>query len=313
MKNCPLCRSFDIQDEESVSSEAVCKIHTKGLGVDPSYLFANVPSLTLCVCKKCKIGFYYPLIGGDSHYYSLMGKVEWYYEHEGKSEFEYAAKYIQKGQTVLDVGAGVGRFGRYLSDIEYLGIELADHAILEAQRNGINVIKKDLFELAEERKGSFDVVASFQVIEHVSNPKEFIEAMKNLLKPGGLLILAAPNNDSRLFKAENMSLNSPPHHLLLWNQSSLEWIANELKMEIKNIYLENVQKVHLEWFHRTIFKIFMSKIFRFKLRKFETSFFEKNRNKFITLSGRICSKLGLFVKSSSKEPGHSILMVFKKN
>lgn len=312
MKNCPLCRSLEIQDEETVPSSDICKIHERGQSVDPAYLFKNVPSLTFCVCNNCGIGFYFPFVSGDSNYYSLMGKTEWYYEHEGKSEFEYAAKYIQNGQTVLDVGAGVGRFGRYLPETEYLGIELSDHAVTKAQQDGVNVIKKDLFELANEKAEFFDVVASFQVIEHIPNPKEFIEAMKNLLKPGGVLILATPNNDSKLFKTENMSLNAPPHHLLLWNQASLKWIARELKMEIQNIYTENVQIIHLEWFHRAMIKILLSKLFKFKLRKFESTFLKKIVNKFVTFGGKVSFFFGFFNDRSLAEPGHTILLILKK-
>lgn len=312
MKNCPLCGSADILDEESVRTSDLRQIHLRGLGFDPDNLFLDIPSLTLCSCRNCKLGFFFPFVSGDSDYYSKLGKVDWYYEHEGKEEFEYAKKYIQKGQRVLDVGAGVGRFGRYLTDAEYLGIELSEYAIAKANEDGINVTKKDLFELVNEKKEYFDVVASFQVIEHITHPKEFIGAMKELLRPGGILILATPNNDSKLFLTENMSLNSPPHHLLLWNRSSLEWCANDLRMKVENVYKEMVQDIHMAWFHRAMVKIILSKIFGFKLKKFETSFLVRGRNKIITLLAKLSLHFGLFDKDSKIEPGHSILVVLKK-
>jgi SAM-dependent methyltransferase len=312
VKICPLCGSSDVQDEEIVSSEEICKVHKKGLGVDPSYLFTSISSLTLCKCKNCDLGFYFPFVSGDSGYYSSLGENDWYYGHEGKEEFEYAASYIKKGQKVLDVGAGIGRFGKSLSGVDYLGIDLSDYACSKAQADGVNVIKKDLFVLAEEKPGYFDVVVSFQVIEHVSSPKEFIKVMKTLLKPDGLLILAVPNSDSKLFMTENISLNAPPRHLLLWNKSSLQWIAGELGMGIEKIYTENVHDSHLKWLQRAQTKILLSKIFRFKLKKFESSYFLKIRNKFITLFNNISVALNVSRLNNSVEQGHSMLIVLKK-
>jgi len=49
---------------------------------------------------------------------------------------------------------------------------------------------------------SFDVVVSFETIEHVKSPRAFLAESKRVLKQGGLLILSTPNKEvvSPLFR-----------------------------------------------------------------------------------------------------------------
>jgi len=49
------------------------------------------------------------------------------------------------------------------------------------------------FETPNSWQESFDAVASFFVLEHVSNPVETLLSMRNLLKSGGLLYFVVPN------------------------------------------------------------------------------------------------------------------------
>lgn len=49
---------------------------------------------------------------------------------------------------------------------------------------------------------SFDVVISFQVIEHVEDDKNFVSEAKRVLKPGGRLIITTPNRIYRLKPGE---------------------------------------------------------------------------------------------------------------
>ena len=44
--------------------------------------------------------------------------------------------------------------------------------------------------------GTFDVVFSYHVIEHLLYPEKFIENVYKILKPGGYFILGTPNFDS---------------------------------------------------------------------------------------------------------------------
>jgi 2-polyprenyl-6-hydroxyphenyl methylase/3-demethylubiquinone-9 3-methyltransferase len=45
----------------------------------------------------------------------------------------------------------------------------------------------------EDLRGSFDLVTSLEVIEHVADPRSFVKALAARLAPGGLLVLSTPN------------------------------------------------------------------------------------------------------------------------
>lgn len=98
---------------------------------------------------------------------------------------------------LIDMGCGKGDFLKYLRkinpDIELYGIDLIDN-----QHAGINFIKGDILDDLVEDK--FDVIVSLAVIEHIDNPNLFIEKIKKLLLPQGVMFINTLNNNSLLYK-----------------------------------------------------------------------------------------------------------------
>jgi len=82
--------------------------------------------------------------------------------------------------------------------------------------------------------GEFDVVASFQVVEHLADPLPSLEAACTLLRAGGLLVLSVPDNDSFLFD-EFDPLNAPPHHMGRWTARALLWLQRRLPLRVVDI------------------------------------------------------------------------------
>ncbi|MFH1140639.1 MAG: class I SAM-dependent methyltransferase [Chloroflexota bacterium] len=99
------------------------------------------------------------------------------------------------GVSVLDVGCGSGALLEACSKLgaRPVGVDssLSIHATrdsLSAMRGGIPFVRGDGCELPFV-KGSFDVVVSIGVLEHVSRPRALVEEMARVLKPGGTLLL----------------------------------------------------------------------------------------------------------------------------
>lgn len=102
--------------------------------------------------------------------------------------------------SILEVGTGSGFFLLSVHDVfpaaELTGIEY-DERLLQTTRQRApfaeclqgNAEKFDLL----PRK--FDVVVSFQVIEHLYDPSAMLARISQHLKPNGLLILTTPNLD----------------------------------------------------------------------------------------------------------------------
>ncbi|MCX6738915.1 MAG: methyltransferase domain-containing protein, partial [Candidatus Parcubacteria bacterium] len=104
----------------------------------------------------------------------------------------------------------------------------------------------DSIETFSRKKGLYyDIVCSFQVLEHVPDVKSFLDASLAILKPGGLMIISVPNNDSFILRNGEILLDMPPHHMGLWNMNSLIKIQNHFPCEIQDIYIEPLQSYHV--------------------------------------------------------------------
>lgn len=102
------------------------------------------------------------------------------------------------GRRVLDVGCGLGLFldAARQAGFEVEGTELSDYAAeATRQRLGCPVHVGELAELALPAE-SFDVIAAWDVLEHVRDPRGTLAEIRRLLKPGGVLLLRTINEDA---------------------------------------------------------------------------------------------------------------------
>jgi 2-polyprenyl-6-hydroxyphenyl methylase/3-demethylubiquinone-9 3-methyltransferase len=102
-----------------------------------------------------------------------------------------------EGKTALDVGCGAGllaeplaRLGAKVTAID-AAPELIEAAKAHAAGAGLSIDYRAVG--VEVLKGKYDLVTSMEVIEHVADPQDFIDALAARLAPGGLMILSTPN------------------------------------------------------------------------------------------------------------------------
>lgn len=96
---------------------------------------------------------------------------------------------------LLDVGAGIGTFLALARERGWsvAGTEVSDSALrLAESRHGLALVQSQL-ESADLRPG-FDVVTLWHVLEHVPSPFRTLRAARRLLSPGGLVVIAVPND-----------------------------------------------------------------------------------------------------------------------
>lgn len=96
---------------------------------------------------------------------------------------------------VLDLGCWDGSYAiRYKKKTNKVyGIESSVTAAAKARKKGIVVEQGDFMEKDFFVGKKFDVVVAGEIIEHVFDTDLFIQKIKKLLKPGGILILTTPN------------------------------------------------------------------------------------------------------------------------
>jgi len=298
---CPLCESKEIKKIETIKKKNLISLYKIMTHTDFTYLLDK--DIEFCECQYCKLRYYDPLITGDERFYNSLQKFDWYYMDE-KEEYHYAKKYISSTDKVLEVGSGKGAFAKHLLTKNYIGLDFSVNAKEMAEKNGITIKNEMIQDYALRNESNFDVVVSFQVLEHVSDPESFLEAKVKALKLGGKLIIAVPSEDSFLRYVYNGILNMPPHHVTRWSDDTLRYVAKKYNLKVIDIYHENIQPVHKRWYLSTLIQ---NSIIKPKL--LSQSFTRKIVSKFAGLSARFLIR-GL--KNEMLPYGHTVLVVYEK-
>jgi ubiquinone/menaquinone biosynthesis C-methylase UbiE len=104
-----------------------------------------------------------------------------------------------RSKKVLDIACGAGYGSCYLADYgaEYvIGADMSRNALSYAtchyRRDNLHFLQGDAVHLPF-RDGTFDVVASFETIEHIAEYDEYLREMKRVLSPGGVFICSTPH------------------------------------------------------------------------------------------------------------------------
>ena len=148
-----------------------------------------------------------------------------------RPEFAFALKLCRReaAKSVLDVGGGEGAFldqARNLG-IKTFALELNAQAAEICARHGHRTISKPLEEVSiAECDGGVDVLTLFQVIEHVPKPRVFLEHAARLVRSGGLIIVAVPNNAGIHVLLPFDPANMPPHHVSRWRKTDLDGLGS---------------------------------------------------------------------------------------
>jgi SAM-dependent methyltransferase len=119
-------------------------------------------------------------------------------EQEHVSRYRFAGQYVS-GLRVLDVACGSGYGAQMLasSGATYVvGADLALGSLARAAAQGNppkpQFIVVDAEWMSAIATSSFDAVVSFETIEHLLNPQEFVSGISRILRPGGRLVLSTP-------------------------------------------------------------------------------------------------------------------------
>jgi 2-polyprenyl-3-methyl-5-hydroxy-6-metoxy-1,4-benzoquinol methylase len=131
--------------------------------------------------------------------FSTMEEYVGYLIH--RKAYEEAANLV-RGKGLLDWGCNNGYGIEILRDMgcaNAAGLDVSPAAIAEARSRLGADIELILHDGATSLpSGKFEVVTSFQCIEHVSDHRSYLQAIVRVLKPGGLAIFTTPNAAIRI-------------------------------------------------------------------------------------------------------------------
>lgn len=152
-------------------------------------------------------------------------------------------KYQIGGQIFIEVGGGNGLF---LEILRKEGANFNRFINIEASKDGYNLSKKRGIESIqamiedidfEQKKLSPDVIVSFELIEHIFDPENFLAKCYQALKRGGCFYLTTPNiNGYDLLILEKESDNiGGPGHLNYFTPKSLSFLLKKVGFEVLEI------------------------------------------------------------------------------
>lgn len=255
MTNCILCKSKKVKNIQKVKTKSIIDLYKSELNIDVATEFDGFTSIDSLQCTTCGLVFFDPLVAGSEHFYEDLQQMESVYYSDSRPEFFEALKFINENDKVLEIGAGSASFAEKLTTSNYVGLEYNHEAIEKANVKGIKLIKESIEEFSKTHIEQFDVVCSFHVLEHVSDPNSYIESSLKTLKKGGKFICAVPCSDSFYSSNHNHVLNIPPHHITRWNPKTFKYLSESFNFDIESLYLSDVVngKDYFEIKSRTLF------------------------------------------------------------
>jgi 2-polyprenyl-3-methyl-5-hydroxy-6-metoxy-1,4-benzoquinol methylase len=228
---------------ESMPVSTVLAKYRTSFGYDPAGHLAGLAEMSLYRCRKTGLEFWRPerLAGDESFYRELSGTWDDYYK-AWRWEYDHVHKHLSGVSRLLEIGCGRGYFLKSTEGLVSFakGLELNKEAIANRVTRW-DVESLSLSELAAREPHSYDLVCSFQVLEHVVDPAAFIEHSLAAVRPGGLLAFSVPNYAHRPFQKRQDPLDLPPHHMNHFKQETLSRIANHFGIEIVKVYKETRQ------------------------------------------------------------------------
>ncbi len=131
---------------------------------------------------------------------------------------------FRKTNNLLDVGAGNGFFLEIAKARGWnvYGTELTNQSVEVGERKDINMRKGCLHNVGFE-ENQFDVITSFEVIEHVNNPQKLIKEMHRVLRVGGKVYITTPNFNAllRYRLKSKYDVIEYPNHLCYFTKKTL--------------------------------------------------------------------------------------------
>jgi 2-polyprenyl-3-methyl-5-hydroxy-6-metoxy-1,4-benzoquinol methylase len=212
----------------------------------------------------------------------------------------------KKTKKLLDVGCGIGYFLEVAikRGWEVFGTEYTDEAIEICRKKGISM-HKGVLNPENYEEESFDIITSFEVIEHINNPIPELKNFYKLLRKGGLVYLTTPNFNSLLryrLKSE-YNVICYPEHLSYYTPKTLKKVFLNTGFQKKKIETTGISLTRLKTSKGSSNEAFISKSSTDeKIRGTIESnkilqVIKKFVNKLLTYTGKGDSLKGYFIKT----------------
>jgi len=171
---------------------------------------------------------------------------------------------------ILDIGTGDGHFLSLCQDAGFKvdATEISSHGLELCRERGFNPRLGALTDLNWDGR-RFDVITLWHVLEHLPNPGKALKLAYELLEPGGLLVVAVPNEETRLFPHRWWPRTKNPMgklywgnevHIIFFQPQTLLSTLRRFGFEVMEFGVDNVEthpnwRTHCQQFGHTILSV----------------------------------------------------------
>lgn len=258
LDTCPACRSHELTSVEKVPirslAEAWANENSHGPQVSSDMIYEYIASdlqtteVEFWQCERCGLESGSPMRSWTSAHYPTEVQELGFDQQRALSHLAKLSK-----KRVLEIGCSDGRFLEKAASLghEAVGIDFSAPAVEAAREQGLDVRLCNLKNIDSDLVNSkqFDVMALFQVIEHLEEPNEFFSQLRSLATPGAALFIGCPSHlryGRRFQHPQRVGLSDfwdyPPQHTLRWTPKALKaflqnhgWAVNAIEFEPLNV------------------------------------------------------------------------------
>jgi methionine biosynthesis protein MetW len=196
------------------------------------------------VFKRIYSALFGPMLLNDFKSYDEYWTKRGFHE-PSRHRAEIISEYIDKGSTILDIGCGDGTVLDYLSKNcspkDLVGVDLSIKAVEHTEERGYKAYQMDI--LSDDFKNfledqSFDYIIITEVLEHIQNPEDVIQACKGHFNKN--LFVSIPNMGFFIHRLRLLFGRAPlvviqfhvKEHLRFWTHADFLYWCEHLGLSV---------------------------------------------------------------------------------
>lgn len=176
----------------------------------------------------------------EASVFEVDGNEGYYFDHETnlancRRKLAFVQTHLARGSRLLDAGANFGHFlkeaGGYY---EASGFELSPAAVAWSQKTfGVSNRVGSIYSPPAEG-APWDGITCWDVIEHLAEPQEALQRVRDLLRPQGWLFVSTPDSGSMVARGLGRRWHylDPVQHITVFSRSNLRTLLEHTGFEV---------------------------------------------------------------------------------
>ena len=149
---------------------------------------------------------------------------------------------FRKNNAVFDIGCGIGHFLSVAKKMNWQakGIEISPDAVKICNDFNLDVTCQDFLQV-DIKRDYYDIVTMFEVLEHLTQPKEYLLKANKILRKGGVIVITTPNFNclTRILLKERWRLIDK-EHLFYFTPGSFKKLIHDTNFRVLEFIAKDI-------------------------------------------------------------------------